>query len=153
MMPVRARPDFGAPSGPVPATSGFTLIETVVVLAILGMALGIVAGFIPKRNDTLELATAAEQVAGLMRLARARAIAGSRPMRLIAAADGHGIVVDGVARPVPPSLTVRMDGVPEIQFAADGSASGGGVRLSGSKRSRLVKVDWLTGRVSVTEVP
>lgn len=131
--------------------AGFTLIETIVVLAILGLALGIVAGFLPKRNDTLELRTASGQVAGILRLARARAISESRPVRVMAAADGHGVMVDGTKRPVLPAVVLRMAGPPEIRFAPDGSASGGGIQVVGAKRSSLVRVDWLTGRVRVAD--
>jgi prepilin-type N-terminal cleavage/methylation domain-containing protein len=47
--------------------AGFTLIETIVVLVILGLALTIVAGFMPRRNVTLELANATSRVVGAMR--------------------------------------------------------------------------------------
>src|SRR5580704_17501457 len=75
--------------------AGFTLIEMVVVLTILGLALAIVAGFIPRRSTTLELATASEQVASILRLARARATTESRPVQVVTAPDGHRVMVDG----------------------------------------------------------
>ena len=138
---------------PLPCQAGFTLIETIVVLVILGLALTIVAGFIPRRNTTLELASATDRVASTLRLARARAITQSRPVVVAASADGRALAVDGVAQAVPASVAVTMAGPPAIRFAPDGSASGGGVRVQGTGRARLVRVDWLTGRVSIADAP
>ena len=132
-------------------SGGFTLIETIVVLVILGLALTIVAGFIPRRNTTLELAMAAERVASTLRLARARAITQGRPVIVAASADGRALAVDGVAQAVPPSVAVTMAGPPAIRFAPDGSASGGAIRVQVPGRARLVRVDWLTGRVSIAD--
>jgi general secretion pathway protein H len=130
---------------------GFTLIEIIVVLAILGVAAGIVVGFLPKRSGGLEVATAANQVAGILRMARGRAIAESRTIRIAAAADGHGVLVDGIDRRIMATAVLSMAGPPEIRFAADGSASGGGILVRVDNRLRGVRVDWLTGRVSTTD--
>ena len=65
-------PRFGA--------AGFTLLETVVVVVVLGLMLTILAGFVPRRPARLELANAADTVAATLRLARARAIAFGRPV-------------------------------------------------------------------------
>jgi general secretion pathway protein H len=129
--------------------AGFTLIEMVVVLTILGLALTIVAGFIPRRSTTLELATASEQVASILRLARARATTESRPVLVVTAPDGHRVMVDGAPRILPASVNVSMTGAAVIRFAPDGSASGGGIRVDRGGRARFVMIDWLTGRVRI----
>jgi general secretion pathway protein H len=131
--------------------AGFTLIETLVVLVILGLALSIVAGFLPRRNSTLELAAASQRVVSTLRLARGRAIAESRPVTVTATRDGHGVAVDGVAQAVAAVVVISMTGPAVIRFAPDGSASGGGIRVQGAKRAELVGVNWLTGRISVTD--
>jgi len=130
--------------------AGFTLIETIVVLVILGLALTIVAGFIPRRNGTLELANATSRVAGAMRLARSRAMVESRPVPFGVTADGHGLIVDRTRVTLGPSVSVVMTGTPMISFSPDGSASGGALRVLVGERFRLIQVDWLTGRVTVT---
>ena len=135
-----------------PGSAGFTLIETIVVVVILGLALTIVAGFIPRRNSTLELSTASQSIASTLRLARARAITESRSVAVAAAADGRTLMADGVRMKVPDTVAVAMAGTPAIRFAPDGSASGGGIRVRNASRERLVSVDWLTGRVSVAEM-
>ncbi len=133
-----------------PATSGFTLIETIVVLVILGLALSIVAGFLPRRNTTLELSAATARVAGALRLARSRAMAESRPVAFALVPDGHGFRLDNAQVTLGPGVAVVM---PEqrIVFAPDGSASGGSLRIVVDGRQRLLRVDWLTGRVAVAD--
>src|SRR5262249_34547413 len=74
--------------------SGFTLIEMIVVLVILGLSLSIVAGFSPRRNTTLELSAATGRVSMALRLARSRAMTEDRPVTFSAAVGGHGFRVD-----------------------------------------------------------
>ena len=126
---------------------GFTLLETVVVVVVLGLMLAILAGFVPRRPARLELANAANTVAASLRLARARAIASGRPVTV--QAGGNVLLVEGVARPLTGSAVLAMAGPPAIRFAPDGSASGGAVRVAGPTQAMLVTVDWLTGRVAI----
>ena len=128
--------------------AGFTLIETIVVLVILGLALGIVAGFLPRRNTTLELTSATSRVAGALRLARSRAMAEGHPIPFAAVPGGHGFLLDKAQVNFGPSVTVVM-AQPRILFAPDGSTSGGSLRVLVDGKQRVVMVDWLTGRVVV----
>jgi general secretion pathway protein H len=129
--------------------AGFTLIEIIVVLVILGLALTIFAGFVARGHTTLDVATGADGLANTLRLARARAIARQETVVFTVTAGGHGYVVDGQVRVVPETLSVSMAGTPVIRFAPDGSSSGGAVRLIAGAQTRTVRVDWLSGRVSV----
>lgn len=146
------------------AAGGFTLLETVIVVIVLGLMLTILAGFVPHRPDRLELANAANMVAGTLRLARARAIASGRPVMVqlvggqlvagqAATAPGGGPVtaVDSVPRTLPGAVTLAMAGPPVLRFTPDGSASGGAVRVAGPVQAMLVTVEWLTGRVSIAD--
>jgi general secretion pathway protein H len=131
------------------ACGGFTLIETIVVLVILGMALAIVVGFLPRRNTTVELAAATARVAGALRLARSQAMAESRPVRFVVTPDGHGVRLENTAVTLGPSVAVIMTGPRLIIFAPDGSASGGSLSVLIGGRQQLINVDWLTGRALV----
>jgi general secretion pathway protein H len=130
------------------AAGGFTLIETIVILVILGLALGIVAGFLPRRNSTLELTAATSRVAGALRLARSRAMVEGHPVPFAMAPGGHGFRLDNAQVNFGPSVTVVM-AEPRILFAPDGSTSGGSLRVVVDGKQRVVVVDWLTGRVVV----
>jgi general secretion pathway protein H len=139
------------PAGPCQDTTrGFTLLETIVVLVILGLALTIVAGFLPRRNPTLELSAATSRASSALRLARARAMAEGRVVPVVAIPDGHGLRIDATALSLGPSVTVRF-AEPRILFEPDGSASGGSLSLQVEQRRRIIQIDWLTGRVSVAD--
>lgn len=152
----RGRPEDGDAAGrPTKAgaangrgSGGFTLIETIVVLVILGLALSIVAGFLPRRNTTLELTAATGRIAGALRLARSRAMVEGRPVPFAATPDRHGFRLDQSLVTLGPSVTVAM-AEPRILFAPDGSTSGGSLRVLVDGKQRAIRVDWLTGRVVV----
>ena len=60
--------------------AGFTLIEVIATLAILGLALVIVAGYKPPWSSGLGLKGTASELASGLRLARSEAIASNRPV-------------------------------------------------------------------------
>ena len=138
---------------------GFTLLELVVVLVVLGLALGLVVARGPSRSATLELRAASSQVAQTLRLSRARAISTNRRVVFRLNPASHQFAVDGSApRVLPASLGVSVVAVsPEIArdqtagivFAPDGSSTGGRIELTSGARRAQVDVAWLTGRVSV----
>jgi general secretion pathway protein H len=131
--------------------SGFTLLEMLVVLAILGAVLAVTVGAMPRRGGTLDLTNAADGVAGTLRLGRARAIASGRPVVFTPSQGGRGYALDGQQHVLPPAVTLAMTGPAAISFNPDGGASGGAVRVASAVRAMLVRVDWLTGRVLITE--
>ncbi len=124
------------------------MIETIVVLVILGLALSVVVGFLPRRNTTLELTSATSRVTGALRIARSRAMVEGRPVPFVAAPDGHGFRLENAQVNFGPSVTVVME-PPRIVFAPDGSTSGGSLRVLVDGKQRVIQVDWLTGRVAV----
>jgi general secretion pathway protein H len=103
---------------------------------------------LPRRNTTLELSAATSRVAGALRLARSRAQAESRPVPFGVGTDGHSFRVDTASVTLGAAVTVVMT-QPMIVFAPDGSASGGLVRVVVNDHQRVIRVDWLTGRVDV----
>ena len=138
--------------------NGFTLIEVLVVVAILGIALAVFAARGPLRSRGLEQQAAASQLTQTLRLGRSRAIAADRPVPVVVDLATHRVALDGVPRLVLPAsamLAAQMaDGsVPrraaEFVFAPDGSATGGRVVLAMGERRLVVTVDWLTGRVTI----
>jgi general secretion pathway protein H len=140
---------------------GFTLIEILVVLAILGFALTLIAAYKAPWSAALDLKGTAAAVAQQLRLARAEAIARDRPVEFaLDLAHRSYRVGDGPAHPLPAHLAIRLltiageqsgPGAAAIRFNPDGSATGGRISLSADHRQIAVGVDWLTGRVSVAE--
>ena len=131
-----------------PRPSGFTLIEILVVVVVLGIVAAGVAGAFPQRGGRLDVVDAADQIAGALRLARAEAIAFGQPTSLVVDADGRGYQV-GLEHHGLPRAVLATSAL--IRFNPAGGASGGTVRVAGRSKAMLVRVDWLTGRVVVME--
>ena len=142
--------------------SGFTLIEVIVTLAILGFALVLVAGYKPPWSSGLGLRGTASELASGLRLARSEAIASNRPVRFDLDVTGHVYRVGtGADRRLPANLSIELltitgennrASVGDIRFNPDGSSTGGRIILAEGTRRTAVGVDWLTGRVSVADV-
>src|SRR5207248_9463910 len=60
--------------------AGFTLIEVIVTLAILGFALALIVGYKPAWSGALGLRGMAGEVASELRLARSEAVLRNRPV-------------------------------------------------------------------------
>jgi general secretion pathway protein H len=133
-----------------------------VVLVVLGLAIAILVERGPARSVGFDLRSSAADVAQMLRRARAQAIATNRitSFGLDSASRSYG--VDGTfGTALPPevalAITTAAGGPPRsqaaIRFAPDGSSSGGRVVLVARGRRRQVVVDWLTGRVRITDAP
>ncbi len=142
--------------------AGFTLIEILVVLAILGFALVLVAGYRAPWSRGYEVETTAAELAAQLRLARSEAIVSNHPAALEIDLPGHRYRLgSGTPRHLPAALSITLltvagerlsahDG--RIRFNPDGSSTGGRIVLAEGARRVAVGVDWLTGRVSVADV-
>ena len=142
--------------------SGFTLIEVIVTLAILGLALILVVGYKPPWSSGLGLKGTAAEIASGLRLARSEAIASNRPVVFDLDVTGHLYRVGaGAKRHLPDNLSIELLTIigenrgaraGDIRFNPDGSSTGGRISLADGKQHVAVGVDWLTGRVSVADL-
>ncbi len=142
---------------------GFSLIELLVVMAIMGLALVLIVNYKAPWSSGLHLrGTAAELAAGL-RLARSEAIADNRPILFAVDVASHRYRIGSEPpRGLPPQLSVALLTVNgekrsatsgDIRFNPDGSSTGGRIVLAANDAQRIaVGVDWLTGRVTVANV-
>ena len=140
---------------------GFTLIEMLVVLVVLGLSAGLLLGRGPSRSPTLDARTAAGQIAQGLRLARSQAITRSRTeMFVLDLEQGAYRIGDGPPQALPRGLGLTLTAVAEhtagsslggIAFLADGSSTGGRIGVLAGAAQLTVAVDWLTGRVSVAD--
>jgi general secretion pathway protein H len=143
-----------------PVERGFTLLELLVVLAIIGFMLVFIPGFVLRGQPGLDVEVAARALAGALRETRADAMQHNREQ--LFALDVEERLFRAGALPAPVQMdrgievtfqTARQEQVGEtigqIRFFADGSSTGGRIGLSRDDRHAAVAVDWLTGLVSV----
>lgn len=142
-----------------PAT-GFTLIELVVVLAILGLAYALVPPLFSGARAGAELKSATRQLAAGLRQARNYAVSRRTEAVFTLDVEKRDFTVSGDARTyrLPRQLplklvTAQKEVVDEqrasIRFYADGSSNGGRITLGSGEHTLEIDVNWLTGRVSI----
>ena len=140
---------------------GFTLIEMIVVIVVLGLAMTIVLGHGRQHSARLSLSAARTEVLDSLRAARGAAIGRDRAVEMRLDADGR-LSGDGPAVTLRDALPVRCDARPgptpsvSVAFLADGSARIDGAARDGEiclgaqgLRTRIA-IDWFTGRVHAT---
>lgn len=136
--------------------TGFTLIELIVVLVIIGMASSITMVEMGKRRDTGLFMEEARKVANALRGIRQRAVMERSVYTLYTGTDMEGAPyywIEKQGQPVagsvslPPGYTISESAV---TFYPRGYASGGDVRLGdGRGHNAKVSVDPVLGKVRV----
>jgi general secretion pathway protein H len=149
-------PDGAEREKPNPAR-GFTLIEMLVVLLIVGMALTAVPALLGSLPGA-RLRAAADDMAGTLRTLRSAAVqSGAGTALLLDPATRSYATLPGGARHALPDIVASIDvrttaplvpgGGRLFRFFGDGTASGGTITLHHGDQAASVAVDWLTGRV------
>jgi general secretion pathway protein H len=137
------------------ARAGFTLLETLAVLAIFALIMGVATPLLRPAPGGLQLQAATRRLCATMRDARARAIAGNAefPVTFNLARKSYWTpVVAEIFLPPQAHMDLkiaeaRRQGADQgdILFFPGGSSTGGEITLSLGGRSAIVDVNWLTG--------
>lgn len=141
---------------------GYTLMEVLVTLAIIGLVLAAVPLMVGGSRQGAETRAAVIEVASALRQARGRAVAGFRSEVFVLDTERHfyRVGADGPEISLPEDLALSLytarseqqdEGVGRIRFFPDGSATGGRVTLVRDDRQYVVAVDWLTGSISLED--
>ncbi len=140
---------------------GFTLLELLVVLAIVGLMAMAVPGFLLRDNSALDLDRAARAMADGLRKVQTAAVFKNGDQLFIIDTERRQFVAGDGATPVQlrqhiglAFVSARQEqlgqSIGRIRFFPDGSSTGGRVRLALENRLQIIDVDWLTGSISVS---
>ncbi len=121
---------------PAGAERGFTLLELLVVLVVLGLALLVAAPRSVRREAGIE--AAARTIALELERARGRAIDGARIEPVTAGTLGALL---------PAGLRLVQEGTAPLRFFPDGSSSGALLRIEGEGGAAALAVERGTGRI------
>ncbi|HTO68092.1 MAG TPA: GspH/FimT family pseudopilin [Bradyrhizobium sp.] len=138
-------------------TAGLTLLEMLVVLAILAVVMGFAGPLLSGGTEGVRLETASSELAAALRLTRSAAIVRNAEATLIIDVDKRVFGSSAVPRrPFAPDIQAKLTYASGIRsepsnggfrFFPDGSSTGGDVTLSLHGRQVKLCVDWLTGEV------
>ena len=136
--------------------AGMTVLELLVVVAILSFAAALVLPRIGSGAERIALRSAAIQLAASLRAARTQAMTASKETELIVDVTQRSYWVGGdvKARILPRGIAIvagRTMSKPlavsraAVRFRPDGSANGTWIGLSSKTEAASITVDWLTG--------
>lgn len=140
---------------------GFSLLELIVVLAIVALLAGLVPSVLSGLGLTTELRGSAARLAAGLRTARTLAVTRQREAAVMLDLEQRVFNVSGSTRSVAlpdERVTIKLhtarsevddEDSGRIRFFPDGSSTGGNITLADDKVVYRVNVDWLTGRVDV----
>jgi general secretion pathway protein H len=139
------------------ASAGFTLLELLVVMAIMGLVLAVVVSAKP-RTEATRVAITARAVAETLQLARAQAMSSNAETVVRIDAQQHQFGVARSMHTLPRGMSValtvaeteRRGEVGGLRFYPDGQSSGGEIVLALGGWSSRIFVNWLTGEARVS---
>jgi len=157
--------------------AGFTLVELIVVVAIMGLGLSVFLGLNYRQRESFRWRTSLRELKVFLKLARSYAVLERRPdncsydpagrifseslrrrrvrlppgVKLVLNEKQKAALAGAAAKPRPGDKKKDKPKLRLVTYYADGGAGGGPLRLqSGSRRARL-EINPLTGSVRVVE--
>lgn len=137
--------------------TGFSLVELLVVLVIIGLLFGLVGGSIYRNLDGVKMRRTGKAVVNSLRYARAQAIVTREEQFLEVDIEARTYTRPGREPEEVPegvditlrtaSMDILSDTRGRIRFYPDGSSTGGTITLMVESRVWRVNVAWLTGEI------
>jgi general secretion pathway protein H len=139
---------------------GFTLLEMVCVMAIIGLLAAVLLPNIPRQTSRPRLEAYAIEMAALLKADRNAAIrqrtevttqvdAEQRQVRSGASGQAVSLPEDVTFEALLPQTCNHRPVVGSISFFASGMSCGGAIALTHLEASYEIRINWLTGRIEV----
>ena len=150
-----------SPAGSRRPEAGFTLLELLVVLVIIGLLAASIPGFLIQDNKAFDLDRFTRRIAEGLQSTQTAAITGNRDKLLGIDIEHRQFLAADAKAPVQLPEDVRIHFITarqeqigqsagQIRFFPDGSSTGGRITLGLDGLVSVIEVDWLTGLISVS---
>jgi general secretion pathway protein H len=141
--------------------AGYTLVELLVVLAVIALLVAVVPHAMSAGQSSAQLRKFAQSLSNDLREMRELALSSNRETDFVLDLEKRRYILlpTRFEKPFPRDLSVKfqssrsgVDGnIMDIRFYPDGTSSGGELVLSIGSARRQVTASWLTGRIAVDE--
>lgn len=151
---------------PKAARKGFTLIELVLVLFIIGIASALAVGILYRSMDNIRLKTAAKELSASLRYARSHAVAEKKIYSFVMNNNGYRLYTEPQDKSaseqektsfifqkiLPQEIVAEYQDSEDIRidFYPQGDSTGGEIRLKNEKGAELlITIEKITGKVKI----
>lgn len=143
-----------SPAGSAPA--GWTLVELLVVLLILGAVASLAMPTLRAALPSLRLASQVREIVAALRQCQRQSIESGQETEAVVDLTAKTITsCDGISLRIDPRAAIELTSVTtearganagRMRFFPDGTSTGGRIRLTYGSRHYDVTVDWIMGR-------
>jgi general secretion pathway protein H len=147
--------------GAARAARGFTLIEVIVVLLLIGLVLTVAAVSLSRGLGNAKVRAAGQDLVAALRYTRAQAIVSHKQQALELDVEKRSYTAPRRKEvQLPKDMELRLLTAAEeqtgqstgrVRFYPDGSSTGGRIKLVAGARAWDVEIAWLTGEVRLRE--
>ena len=151
---------------------GFSLIELVIVLVIVGLSISLVTPSLSRFSKTIELKAAAKKISGILRYYRSEAIQQGKVHQVLFDSNLREVRIQSLGPseekilknkyPLPVGVQIKEvnipapqypDDFPVIEFYPSGGSNGGSILLDSQERKGFrISVHFLTGMVVIEAI-